>query len=98
MTGNHSVIFTPLRADPSLQDSETHYTKDFCSKFAWKPKANLNQVESGCQESGKSPSETLYQETMHSYMPYEGPKAANQIDRKLGVFDRKLEGSHFIFY
>ena len=28
---------------------------------------------------------------------YEVPKSANQINRKLGVFDRKLEGSHFMF-
>ena len=28
--------------------------------------------------------------------PYESPTLTNQIDRKLGVFDRKLEGSHSI--
>ena len=27
-------------------------------------------------------------------MPYEGPSLANQISRKLGLFDRKLEESH----
>ena len=29
--------------------------------------------------------------------PYEGPNLANRISRKLGVFDRKLEGSHSVF-
>ena len=28
--------------------------------------------------------------------PYESPTLAIQINRKLGVFDRKLEGSHSI--
>ena len=31
------------------------------------------------------------------YTPYEGLNLVNQICRKLGVFDRKLEGSYFIF-
>ena len=31
-------------------------------------------------------------------MPYEGPNSANQINRKLGVFGRKLEGSHSQYY
>ena len=35
--------------------------------------------------------------TTVQYTPYEGPKSANQVDRKLGVFDMKLEGSHSIF-
>ena len=28
------------------------------------------------------------------YMPYEGLISTNQHDRKLDVYDRKLEGSH----
>ena len=28
----------------------------------------------------------------------EGPTSANQNNRKLGVYDRKLEGSHSMFY
>ena len=32
------------------------------------------------------------------YTPYEGLNLDNQISRKLGVFDRKLEGNHFIFH
>ena len=28
---------------------------------------------------------------------YESLNSANQISRKVGMFDRKLEGSHFIF-
>ena len=32
--------------------------------------------------------------TLH--IPSEGPNLTNQISRKLGVFDRKLEGSHSI--
>ena len=32
-----------------------------------------------------------------NYTPYEGFNLANQISRKLEVFDRKLEGRHFIF-
>ena len=31
------------------------------------------------------------------YTQYEGPDLANQINRKLGAFDRKLEGSHSKF-
>ena len=31
-------------------------------------------------------------------IPYEGPSLANQIGRKLEVFDRKLEGNHYIFF
>ena len=30
--------------------------------------------------------------------PYEGLNLANQISRKLGVFDRKLEGNHYTFH
>ena len=30
------------------------------------------------------------------YMPHEGPCLANQTGRKLGVFARKLEGTHSI--
>ena len=30
------------------------------------------------------------------YIPYEGPSLAYQNGRKLGVFDRKLEGNHSI--
>ena len=30
-------------------------------------------------------------------MPYDGPSLANQKSRKLGVFDRKLEGSYLLF-
>ena len=30
------------------------------------------------------------------YTPYEGPNLANSKNRKLGVFDRKLEGNHSI--
>ena len=33
-----------------------------------------------------------------AYTPHEGPTSANQNKRKLGVFDRKLEGSHSMFY
>ena len=33
-----------------------------------------------------------------SYTPYEGLNLANQMDGKLGVFGRKLEGSHSPFY
>ena len=36
-------------------------------------------------------------QTQEVYTPYEGLNLANQIWRKLGVFDRKLEGSYFIF-
>ena len=32
------------------------------------------------------------------YTPYEGLNLANLKRRKLGVFDRKLEGSHYPFY
>ena len=32
------------------------------------------------------------------YTPYEGLNLPNQISRKLGVFDRKLEGNHSIFH
>ena len=32
-----------------------------------------------------------------TYTPYEGSKVANQMSRKLRVFDRKLEGSHSLF-
>ena len=32
------------------------------------------------------------------YTPYEGPTLANKISRKLGVFDRKLEGILSLFY
>ena len=32
------------------------------------------------------------------YTPYEGLNLANQIIRKLGVFDRKLEGNHSTFH
>ena len=31
-------------------------------------------------------------------MSYEGPSLANQNKQKLGVFGRKLEGSHFPFF
>ena len=31
------------------------------------------------------------------YTPYEGPNLANQINRKLGVLDRKSDGSHCMF-
>ena len=34
----------------------------------------------------------------HVYTLYEGLNLANQKRRKLGVFDRKLEGNHFPFY
>ena len=33
-----------------------------------------------------------------SYTSYEGLHLPNQISRKLGVFDRKLEGNHSIFH
>ena len=33
-----------------------------------------------------------------AYTPYEGLNLANQRSRKLGVFGRKLKGSHFLFY
>ena len=32
------------------------------------------------------------------YTPYEGPKLANQKNRKSGVFDRKYGGSHSQFH
>ena len=32
------------------------------------------------------------------YTPYEGLSLANQISRKLGIFERKLEGNHSIFH
>ena len=35
---------------------------------------------------------------MHRYTPYEGPSLANHNSRKLGVFGRKLQGSHSPFY
>ena len=31
------------------------------------------------------------------YTPYEGLNLADQMSRKLGVFGRKLEGSHLLF-
>ena len=31
-------------------------------------------------------------------MPYEDLNLANKDSRKLGVFGRKLEGSHFLFH
>ena len=31
------------------------------------------------------------------YTPYEGSNFANQLNRKLGVFDRKLKGSNSLF-
>ena len=34
----------------------------------------------------------------HQYTPYEGPSLADQNSRKLGVFNRKLEGSHSIYH
>ena len=34
----------------------------------------------------------------YQYRPYEGLIKANQISRKLGAFDRKLEGSHSIIH
>ena len=37
-------------------------------------------------------------DTQSAHTPYEGLCLANQINRKLGVFDRKLEGSHCTFY
>ena len=33
-----------------------------------------------------------------SYTLYEASDLANQSSQKLGVFNRKLEGSHFILY
>ena len=33
-----------------------------------------------------------------TYRPYEGLNLANQISQRLGVFDRKLEGSHATFH
>ena len=36
--------------------------------------------------------------SLHDYTPYEGLNLANQISRKFGVFDRKLEGNHSIFH
>ena len=33
-----------------------------------------------------------------TYTPYEGLNLCNQISLRLEVFDRKLEGSHSIFY
>ena len=32
------------------------------------------------------------------YTPYENPNLANQNRRKLMVFDRKLKGTHSLFY
>ena len=32
------------------------------------------------------------------YTSYEGPNLANQKNRKLVVFDRKLEGSYSLYY
>ena len=32
------------------------------------------------------------------YTPYEGLNLANQISRKLGIFDRKLDENHSIFH
>ena len=32
------------------------------------------------------------------YTPYEGLNLANQAGQKLGVFSRKLKGTHFLFY
>ena len=33
-----------------------------------------------------------------AYTQYEGLNLANQMSRKVGVFDRKLEKNHSIFY
>ena len=33
---------------------------------------------------------------MLAYTPYEGPILTNKNDRKLGVFDRKLEGNNYV--
>ena len=35
---------------------------------------------------------------MYMYTPYEGPNLANQENRKLVVFDRKLEESYSLYY
>ena len=32
------------------------------------------------------------------YTPYEGLNLANEKSRKLEIFDRKLEGNHYLFY
>ena len=32
------------------------------------------------------------------YTPHEGPNLTNENSRKLVVFDRKLEGSHSLYY
>ena len=39
-----------------------------------------------------------YTSEQAGYTPYDHLRLANQISRKFGVFDRKLEGSHFTFY
>ena len=61
----------------------------YCSAtpFCFKPKTAI------------SPSYNLYRhmEFPLSYTPNEGLHSANHKDRKLGVFDRKLEGSHCPF-
>ena len=36
-------------------------------------------------------------DVQEKYTPYDGPDLANQTSRWLGVFDRKLEGSHSLF-
>ena len=48
-----------------------------------------------CVCTGRSPGITL---DHPFYTPYEGVNLANQNCRKLGILDRKLEGSHSPFY
>ena len=40
----------------------------------------------------------LPREVVHVYTPHEGSDLANQINRKLGVCDRKLEEIHSLAY
>ena len=90
------VALTLLPAGQRSDDTDLPKTSDI-----GKCEGDNTGVKRGPAYS-KSPCCRLHQCTPRTlyppYKPYEGLSFTNQISRKLGVFDRKLEGSHSIKY
>ena len=64
---------------------EGHHSKGGC--YRWELKAGAGR-----------PLLVIYSVTMSLYTPYEDLNLADQMNRKLGVFGRKLEGNYSPFY
>ena len=87
----------PIKRTHTMQGKSTPSFGGQISKVysgaAWRREKTLTWGQNECDKEHRWDGGPRYK----NYTPHEGPSLVNDTSRKLGVFGRKLEGSHSPF-